>query len=122
MFNTTVTSAEWDERCRFWRVKAVGGGKLVKETVIEYFCKWLIVATGENAEQIVPQIEGLGEFEGPVIHTSSYKTGGAFGGKKVLVIGCGNSGMEVCLDLCDFNAFPHLVARNSVSKRPSTKC
>ncbi|XP_023530776.1 indole-3-pyruvate monooxygenase YUCCA6-like [Cucurbita pepo subsp. pepo] len=118
VFNTTVTSAEWDERCRFWRVKAVGGGKLVKETVIEYFCKWLIVATGENAEQIVPQIEGLGEFEGPVIHTSSYKTGGAFGGKKVLVIGCGNSGMEVCLDLCDFNAFPHLVARNSVHILP----
>lgn len=119
VFNSTVTRAEWDERCGFWRVKAVsvgvGGGKLLKETVVEYFCKWLIVATGENAEEIVPQIEGLEEFEGPVVHTSSYKTGEEFRGKKVLVIGCGNSGMEVCLDLCNFNASPHLVVRNSVS-------
>ncbi|XP_022961043.1 indole-3-pyruvate monooxygenase YUCCA6-like [Cucurbita moschata] len=113
VFNSTVTKAEWDERCGFWRVKAVVVGKCV-----EYLCKWLIVATGENAEEFVPQIDGLEEFEGPVVHTSSYKTGGEFGGKKVLVIGCGNSGMEVCLDLCNFNAFPHLVVRNSVHILP----
>lgn len=111
VFNSTVIRAEWDERCEFWKVKSVKDEKVI----VEYFCKWLIVGTGENAEEIVPQIEGLEIFEGPVVHTSSYKTGGVFRGKKVLVIGCGNSGMEVCLDLCNFNASPHLVVRNSVS-------
>ena len=31
------------------------------------------------------------------------------------MIGCGNSGMEVSLDLCRYNASPHMVARNTVS-------
>lgn len=114
VFNSTVIRAEWDERCEFWKVKSVKDEKVI----VEYFCKWLIVGTGENAEEIVPQIEGLEIFEGPVVHTSSYKTGGVFRGKKVLVIGCGNSGMEVCLDLCNFNASPHLVVRNSVHILP----
>ncbi|XP_022145028.1 indole-3-pyruvate monooxygenase YUCCA2-like [Momordica charantia] len=119
VFNSTVTAAEWDEGCGFWRVKAVlNCGKLGLKETTEYVCKWLIVATGENAEEIFPQIEGLEEFEGPVVHTSSYKTGGVFRGKKVLVIGCGNSGMEVCLDLCNFKASPHLVVRNSVHILP----
>lgn len=108
IFNCAVTSAEWDERCGFWKVTT--------GNCVEYLSKWLIVASGENAEENLPEIEGLEEFEGPVVHTSCYKTGGVFRGKKVLVIGCGNSGMDVCLDLCNFNASPHLVVRNSVSK------
>ena len=38
-----------------------------------------------------------------------------FCGKNVLVVGCGNSGMEVCLDLCNHNARPSLVVRDTVS-------
>lgn len=105
-FNNTVISAEFDHRFGLWRVKT---------NQQEFICQWLIVATGENAEAIVPQIEGMGDFLGPVLHSSSYKRGSEFSGKKVLVVGCGNSGMEVCLDLCDHNAHPSLVVRDTVS-------
>ncbi|KAI3513750.1 hypothetical protein L1887_11880 [Cichorium endivia] len=109
VFNATVVSAEYDSACRFWRVKT-------KAT--EYVCQWLIVATGENAVEVVPRFEGMDEFNGPIVHTSSYKSGEGFVNKRVLVVGCGNSGMEVCLDLCNSNAFPSIVVRDSLHVLP----
>ncbi|KAF2304873.1 hypothetical protein GH714_039229 [Hevea brasiliensis] len=114
VFNKTVVSAEFESRCGFWKVKTLG----LKQEETEYVCQWLIVATGENAEEVVPDIEGMNQFEGPILHTSSYKSGELFRGKNVLVIGCGNSGMEVCLDLCSHNARPSIVVRDSVHVLP----
>ncbi|WCJ42462.1 Flavin-binding monooxygenase family protein [Euphorbia peplus] len=114
VFNNTVVSADFDHRSKLWKVKTLG----LKGEEYEYVCQWLIVATGENAEAAVPDIEGMKDFEGPIVHTSSYKSGEFFRGKKVLVVGCGNSGMEVCLDLCNYNALPSIVVRDSVHVLP----
>ncbi|KAK4485853.1 hypothetical protein RD792_008501 [Penstemon davidsonii] len=108
-FKQAVIKAEFDSGSGFWRVESQD---------FEYFSKWLIVATGENAEPVIPEIQGMGKFEGPVIHTSVYKSGSEFQNKKVLIVGCGNSGMEVSLDLCRYNASPHMVVRNSVHILP----
>ena len=117
VFNKRVDSARFDHRSGLWQVKATATGSEDEEDVItEYFSQWLVVATGENAEEAVPEIEGIGGFGGTVVHTSSYKTGETFRGQRVLVVGCGNSGMEVCLDLCNYNARPSLVVRDSVSQ------
>ncbi|RDX61147.1 Indole-3-pyruvate monooxygenase YUCCA6, partial [Mucuna pruriens] len=105
-FNETVQHAEFDTKLGFWRLKS--------SNKVEYMCRWLIVATGENAEAVVPDIQGIGEFNAPIRHTSLYKSGEEFRGKRVLVVGCGNSGMEVCLDLCNHNATPSLVVRDTV--------
>ncbi|KAI3468242.1 hypothetical protein Pfo_024905 [Paulownia fortunei] len=104
VFNQRVVTAEFDKNLGFWRA--------------EYVCRWLIAATGENAEAVVPPIEGMEEFGGDVVHTSGYKSGVVYKGKKVLVVGCGNSGMEVCLDLCNHNASPSLVVRDTVHILP----
>ncbi|CAI9100321.1 OLC1v1037294C1 [Oldenlandia corymbosa var. corymbosa] len=114
-FNQEVVAAEFDKECGFWRVRSKGL-KVMEE--IEYVCQWLIVATGENAEEVVPGFEGMDEFLGPIIHTSAYRSGDCFQGKSVLVVGCGNSGMEVSLDLCNHNAHPSLVVRDSVHVLP----
>ncbi|KAI3790177.1 hypothetical protein L2E82_03018 [Cichorium intybus] len=109
VFNTTVVKAEYDGGCGLWRVQT---------KVTEYVCRWLVVATGENAEEVVPKIEGMNEFSGPILHSSSYKSGDCFENMNVLVVGCGNSGMEVCLDLCNYNACPSLVVRDSLHVLP----
>ncbi|XP_076904070.1 indole-3-pyruvate monooxygenase YUCCA2-like [Bidens hawaiensis] len=109
VFDTTVVSVEYDKGCGLWRVKT---------NMNEYFCRWVIVATGENAEQVVPKIEGMNEFKGTIVHTSSYTSGVRFENKKVLVVGCGNSGMEVCLDLCNYNACPSVVVRDTLHVLP----
>ncbi|PNY00282.1 flavin-containing monooxygenase yucca8-like protein [Trifolium pratense] len=112
-FNECVLSAKYEWTSGLWSVKTVSNGNEV-----EYICRWLVVATGENAECVVPDIEGLNEFNGEVIHACDYKSGESFRGKKVLVVGCGNSGMELSLDLCNHNASPSIVLRSSVHVLP----
>ncbi|OWM86632.1 hypothetical protein CDL15_Pgr015667 [Punica granatum] len=113
-FNETVSRAEYDQMLGLWFVTSVG----LKGAVTRYVSRWLVVATGENAEAVVPEIDGMEEFGRPIRHTSLYKSGEEFRGKKVLVVGCGNSGMEVCLDLCNHNATPSLVVRDTVHVLP----
>ncbi|GLT49543.1 hypothetical protein SLA2020_230930 [Shorea laevis] len=108
-FNQAVQTAEFDSGSGFWRVKTQDS---------EYISRWLIVATGENAEPVISDVPGIDKFHGPVVHTSAYKSGSEFKNQKVLVVGCGNSGMEVSLDLCRHNATPHMVVRNTVHVLP----
>ncbi|KAJ1401702.1 Pyridine nucleotide-disulfide oxidoreductase, class-II [Sesbania bispinosa] len=118
-FNETVQSAKYDETFGLWRVKTIRKSTSGSSEV-EYICRWLVVATGENAEKVVPEFEGLEEFGGHVMHACDYKSGEDYTGKKVLVVGCGNSGMEVSLDLCNHNASPSMVVRSSVSTKISS--
>ncbi|KAI3459594.1 hypothetical protein Pfo_016257 [Paulownia fortunei] len=113
-FNESVQSAKYDETCGLWRVKTVA----CNNPTVEYICRWLVVASGENAEKVVPEFEGLHEFDGNVIHACDYISGEAYRGKRVLVVGCGNSGMELSLDLCHHNAIPSMVVRSSVHVLP----
>ncbi|KAG9459389.1 hypothetical protein H6P81_003897 [Aristolochia fimbriata] len=108
-FGQAVSRAEFDPGMGVWRVRSRD---------VEYMSRWLIVATGENAEPVIPDISGIQKFHGPVIHTSVYKTGADFRGQKVLVVGSGNSGMEVSLDLCSHNASPYMVVRSTVHVLP----
>ncbi|KAM7459441.1 hypothetical protein LguiA_036435 [Lonicera macranthoides] len=108
-FNQVVESAELDQETGVWRVQTQD---------CEYCSRWLVVATGENAEPFWPEIQGIESFEGPLLHTSRYRSGSEFKNQRVLVVGCGNSGMEVSFDLCKHNATPHMVVRNSVHVLP----
>ncbi|CAN8326337.1 unnamed protein product [Cochlearia groenlandica] len=114
-FNESVQTARFDETSGLWRVKTVSEST---RTEVEYICRWLVVATGENAERVMPEIDGLSEFSGEVIHACDYKSGDKFAGKQVLVVGCGNSGMEVSLDLANHFAKPSMVVRSSVHVMP----
>ncbi|KAM2335446.1 hypothetical protein ACFXTH_012856 [Malus domestica] len=114
-------SAKYDETFGLWRVKTIistSDSNPSATAEVEYICRWLVVATGENSEKVVPEFEGLEEFKGNVVHACDYKSGVAYHGKQVLVVGCGNSGMEVSLDLCNHNASPSMVVRSSVHVLP----
>ncbi|KAI4992859.1 hypothetical protein ZWY2020_007172 [Hordeum vulgare] len=116
LFGRSVTRARFDEATSLWRVTAVSsadGGE-----VTEYVSKWLVVASGENAEVVVPRVKGRERFAGEVLHSSEYKSGERFKGKRVLVVGCGNSGMEMCLDLCEHGAIPFMSVRSGVHVLP----
>ncbi|RZR74715.1 hypothetical protein BHM03_00041570 [Ensete ventricosum] len=85
--------------------------------VVEFLSPWLVVATGENAEPVVPELKGAEGFEGSLLHSSEYKSGVEYEGKRVLVVGCGNSGMEICVDLCEHGAMPFMSVRSGVRFR-----
>ncbi|OEL24645.1 putative indole-3-pyruvate monooxygenase YUCCA8 [Dichanthelium oligosanthes] len=115
-FNTTVLSARYDETSGLWRVRVRATDTGVDG--MEYIARWLVVTTGENAQSVVPNIPGLDSFTGEVTHVGDYNSGEAYRGKSVLVVGSGNSGMEVALDLFDHGARPAVVARNGVHVLP----
>lgn len=108
-YGAEVQWAKYDPTMGFWRVRAGES---------EFFCRWLIVATGENAEPVFPIIDGIKDFEGRLLHTSMYKNGVDFIGSRVLVVGCGNSGMEIGLDLCNNGAQVSLVVRDKLHILP----
>ncbi|KAG6476620.1 probable indole-3-pyruvate monooxygenase YUCCA7 [Zingiber officinale] len=113
-FRHSVRSARYDATTGLWRVaSAVGAAEA------EHIARWLVVASGENAEKVVPELEGLlDRFGGEVTHVCDFKSGERYRGKRVLVVGCGNSGMEISLDLCDHGASPTMVVRDSVHVLP----
>lgn len=87
----------------------------VTVTVVEYVARSLVVATGENADPYMPRLFGDEKFAGEVSHGMTYRNGAKYAKQKVLVVGAGNTGMEIALDLANFGARPSLAARSLVS-------
>jgi cation diffusion facilitator CzcD-associated flavoprotein CzcO len=56
----------------------------------------VILANGTLAEPNVPSFRG--EFTGELMHTSAYKSASQLAGKRVLIIGAGNSGCDIAVD------------------------
>ena len=69
----------------------------------EFTTKNVIVATGKNRIPKIPKWNGQENFRGKMFHASRYKNPKNFEGKKVLVIGMGNTGAEIALDLAENN-------------------
>ncbi|KAL7116678.1 hypothetical protein ACP275_03G019400 [Erythranthe tilingii] len=111
-YNRTVESASFDHSRRSWVVMAKNE---VLGTMEKYIAKFLVVATGENSEGYIPQnIPGLDLFNGEVMHSSKYENGKKFEKRKVLVVGSGNSGMEIAFDLSNWGARTSVVVRSPV--------
>ena len=58
--------------------------------------KGVVIANGILAEPNIPQFEGT--FTGELLHTSQYKRASQFTGKRVLLVGAGNSGCDIAVD------------------------
>ncbi len=56
----------------------------------------VLVANGTLSEPAVPTFRG--SFDGELFHTSSYKRASVFAGKRVLIVGAGNSGCDIAVD------------------------
>lgn len=109
--NRSIEEASFDYTVNKWciRVKNTESSKIVV-----YLAKYLVVATGENSEGVVPDVPGLEGFEGEWLHSKSYVNGVRFEGKDVLVVGGGNSAMEIAYDLSDFGANASIAIRSPV--------
>ncbi|XP_076954774.1 putative indole-3-pyruvate monooxygenase YUCCA10 [Bidens hawaiensis] len=111
LYQHSVESAWYDRAAQKWVVTAKNTNL---DLVEEYVSEFLVVATGENSEGLIPNIYGLDTFKGSVIHSIEYENGKKFGDKDVLVVGAGNSGMEIAYDLCTWGAHTSIVVRSPV--------
>jgi indole-3-pyruvate monooxygenase len=92
-----------------WRVEHTSGVTTARAVV---------VATGYNRVPNEPSWPGRETFAGEVIHSSKYRNGRAWKGRDALVIGAGNSGAEIALDLWESGARSSLCVRSPVHVVP----
>ena len=87
---------------------------LVESTASSIRAANVVIASGHNTEPSMPSVPGLDKFKGQVIHSAQYANARPFAGQSVLVIGMGNTGAEIALDLAENGARPTISVRNGV--------
>ncbi len=71
----------------------------------------VVVASGAQWQGFVPDIPGLETFTGRAIHSSEYSETSEFSGKRVLVVGAGNSGVDIVVDAAFHGSTAYLSTR-----------
>lgn len=72
----------------------------------------VVLATGLNETPVIPKYANQESYRGDLIHSARYRNGAPYQGKHVLVVGFGNSGGEIALDLLEHGAHPHVSIRS----------
>jgi cyclohexanone monooxygenase len=95
--NTRVTGCVWDADAAGWTVTTGDPSTADGETVTARF---VVMGVGNLSELQVPDIPGLGTFEGEWYHTSRWpKEGVDFTGRRVGLIGTGSTGIQVAPEI-----------------------
>ncbi|MFD5101054.1 flavin-containing monooxygenase [Streptomyces albidochromogenes] len=97
-----------------WLLRATGGRELTGSAVV--------VATGYNHTPYVPEWPGRDTYTGEFTHAAHYRNPRPYEGMDVLVVGTGNTGAEIAVDLAQGGAArvrlavrtaPHIVRRST---------
>ena len=76
------------------------------------------MATGIWSAPVRPHIPGEEAFGGPIIHSRDYRNPQPFQGQQVLVVGAGNSGIEIAVDLAEHGVETAISVRSGVAFVP----
>jgi indole-3-pyruvate monooxygenase len=99
-------------------VRPCDPGWMATTTAGVYHSRRVVVATGYNAVPYLPQWRGQERFRGRMLHSSEYRNGESFRGQNVLVVGFGNSGGEIAIDLHEHGARVAMAVRGPVNIVP----
>ena len=100
------------------RVRAAAGGLSVESARAVYQAPAVVVATGWSRLPNPDRLPDQERFRGTLLHSSAYRNGDGFAGQRVLVVGAGNTGAEIALDLAERGAHPTLAVRAPVNVVP----
>lgn len=78
----------------------------------------LVMATGIWSAPARPPISGEEQFGGPILHSRDYRNPRPFQGQRVLVVGAGNSGSEIAVDLAEHGVETAIAVRSGVAFVP----
>ena len=111
-FNTAVDGARWDEDAELWQVALADGDTLTT--------RMLITATGVLSQPTKPNIPGLNEFAGRIIHTTAWDDSYDFEGRRVAVIGTGATAVQLIPELAERAAELTVYQRTPIHVGPKT--
>jgi cation diffusion facilitator CzcD-associated flavoprotein CzcO len=106
------------EPVRRIRAAAEGGGLEVESERGSLRATVVVVAAGKNRVPNPERLPGQERFAGALSHSGRYRNGALFRGQRVLVVGAGNTGAEIALDLLEHGARPTIAIRNPVNTVP----
>jgi putative flavoprotein involved in K+ transport len=105
-----------------YRIDRADGGWSLQTARGEIQGKFAVVATGHNHTPHLPDWPGRDDFAGELIHASAYRNAEQYCGRDVVVVGSGNTGAEIAIDLAEAGARrvrlsvrtpPHVVLREA---------
>jgi cation diffusion facilitator CzcD-associated flavoprotein CzcO len=96
----------------------VDGGWRVESTTGSWSCRHLVLAAGHHRLPVEPPLPGRDRFAGEVLHSSQYRHGARFRGRRALVVGGGNSAADLAADLVAHGAHTLLAVRGPLQLVP----
>jgi cation diffusion facilitator CzcD-associated flavoprotein CzcO len=90
-FDTSVEGATWDEDAAEWEVRLAGGERLR--------AAYLVTATGFLSQPKKPDITGVEDFAGEVLHSARWDDSADLEGKRVAIIGTGATAVQLIPEL-----------------------
>jgi hypothetical protein len=91
-FESTVTNVSYENE--LWTVCVIdNSGSEVKDQA-----RWLVCANGTNWYKSQPKLKGQEDFKGEILHSVDYQDAGTLSDQRVLVVGAGNSGVDIACD------------------------
>ena len=109
LFDTGVERAELDDRGT-WRVRLSSGETRAYDH--------LLVANGHHWDPLMPDPPFPGTFDGLELHAHHYKSKHDLRGKRVVVVGMGNSAMDIAVEASEVAQATYLSARRGVHVIP----
>jgi putative flavoprotein involved in K+ transport len=106
--DTECKAARWDAARQEWQVTVEHKGESVTLRP-----KHLVFATGMSAVPNLPEYPGMNSFQGRQVHSSQYRNGEEWRGKRALVVGSNNSAHDICADLWEHGADVTMVQRST---------
>jgi putative flavoprotein involved in K+ transport len=113
--STECKGARWDDARQEWEVVVVRreGTPSGKVETLTLRPKHLVFATGMSGVPSLPQYKGMEQFKGEQVHSSGFRTGVEWKGRKAVVVGSNNSAHDICADLWENGADVTMLQRSS---------
>ena len=99
--------ADYDEATQRWTARLTRDG--APRTLRP---KHIVLATSVSGTPNIPDIDGIENFEGPVLHSSRFAAGKQWTGRPVVVFGTGTSAHDICQELQAAGADVTMVQRS----------
>ncbi|MCX6216152.1 NAD(P)/FAD-dependent oxidoreductase [Spirosoma sp.] len=106
LFNQKVIGIRQNKADKTW---------VVQTETDQFTTDRVVVATGYNRVPNQPELPGQRDFRGIVWHSVDYRNGAPFRDENVLIVGMGNTGAELALDLLEHQAKPFISVRGPVN-------
>ena len=115
---TEFVGGTFDERAGRWDVEL----RLPDGTLEVRHPRHVVAALGyTGTEPRIPDLPGLADFRGAVLHSSRFRSGADHAGTRVLVVGSATSGHDIALDLAEHGATVHMGQRGAACVVPVTE-